>query len=156
MSVSVLSMSMSLDGYIADPNDHLGGDDGNRLHQWALTPDGELFRPSGPAGALLDEMNATGALLVRRRTAELVDHWSGDHRGRGIPIFVPSHHPPARHRCSAAPRRSQGSPFASQSSAPGVARQTSVACAAYSIASLSSPKPTYSARRGGSRFCPSR
>jgi hypothetical protein len=26
---------MSLDGYIADPNDFLGGDDGERLHKWA-------------------------------------------------------------------------------------------------------------------------
>jgi hypothetical protein len=30
MSASVLYMSMSLDGYIADPNDLLGGDDGHR------------------------------------------------------------------------------------------------------------------------------
>jgi hypothetical protein len=28
----VLYMSMSLDGYIADPNDFLGGDDDHRLH----------------------------------------------------------------------------------------------------------------------------
>jgi hypothetical protein len=27
-------MSMSLDGYIADPNDFLGGDDDHRLHNW--------------------------------------------------------------------------------------------------------------------------
>ena len=94
VSVSVLYMSMSLDGYIADANDQLGGDDGNRLHQWVVTPDGELFRPSGPAGDLIDEMNATGAVLVGRRTAELVDHWGGDHHGRGVPIFVPSHRPP--------------------------------------------------------------
>ncbi len=46
MSVSVLYMSMSLDGYVADPNDRLGGDDGNRLHDWFhFTPDGELVRP---------------------------------------------------------------------------------------------------------------
>jgi hypothetical protein len=32
VSPSVLYMSMSLDGYIADPNDQLGGEDGNRLH----------------------------------------------------------------------------------------------------------------------------
>ena len=32
MSVAVLDMSMSLDGYIADPHDFLGGDDGERLH----------------------------------------------------------------------------------------------------------------------------
>jgi hypothetical protein len=40
MSASVLYMSMSLDGYIADPNDRLGGDDGNRLHEWIALPTG--------------------------------------------------------------------------------------------------------------------
>lgn len=34
MSASVLFMSMSLDGYIADENDFLGGEDGQRLHEW--------------------------------------------------------------------------------------------------------------------------
>jgi dihydrofolate reductase len=94
MAASVLYMSMSLDGYIADPNDKLGGDDGNRLHDWGLTPDGEGFRSDGVAGQLLDEYNATGAVVVGRRTAEVVDHWGGDHHGRGVPIFVPSHRPP--------------------------------------------------------------
>ena len=47
MSVSVLDMSMSLDGYIADPNDFLGGDDGERLHKWA-GPEDESGPPSGP------------------------------------------------------------------------------------------------------------
>jgi dihydrofolate reductase len=91
----VLYMSMSLDGYIAGPNDEPGhgfGDDGDRLHNWFVTPDGEFFRPSGPAGQLIDEWNATGAVLVGRRTAEFVDHWGGDHHG--VPIFVPSHRPP--------------------------------------------------------------
>jgi dihydrofolate reductase len=92
MSVSVLYMSMSLDGYIADPNDRLGGDDGNRLHEWGLTPDGEGHRTDGPAGQLNDEVNATGAVLVGRRTAEIVDHWGGTHHS--VPIFVPSHRPP--------------------------------------------------------------
>ena len=95
MSVAVLYMSMSLDGYIAGPNDELGnglGDDGDRLHDWFVTPEGEFFRPSGPAGQLIDEWNATGAVLVGRRTAEFVDHWGGDHHG--VPIFVPSHRPP--------------------------------------------------------------
>lgn len=92
MSLAVLYMSMSLDGYIADPTDRLGGDDGNRLHAWFVTPNGAFFRPSGPAGDLIDEMNATGAVLVGRRTAEIIDHWGGDHHG--VPIFVPSHRPP--------------------------------------------------------------
>jgi dihydrofolate reductase len=96
MSSSVLYMSMSLDGYIAGPNDspdNPGGDDFDRLHEWAVT-DGRLVRPSGPAGQVVDEVNASGAVVVGRRTAEQVDHWGGDHHGWGVPIFVPSHRPP--------------------------------------------------------------
>jgi dihydrofolate reductase len=66
-------MSMSLDGYIAGPNDEPGnpsGDGFDRLHQWFVTSDGKFFRPSGLAGQLMDEWNATGAILVGRRTAE--------------------------------------------------------------------------------------
>jgi dihydrofolate reductase len=88
-------MSMSLDGYIAGPNDepgNPGGDDFDRLHEWFRSPDGEFFRPGGAVGELVDEGNASGAVLVGRRTAEQVDHWGGDHHG--MPIFVPSHRPP--------------------------------------------------------------
>jgi len=95
VSVSVLYMSMSLDGYIAGPNDepgNPGGDGFMRLHDWFVTPDGEFFQPSGPTGQLIDEINATGAVLAGRRTVEQVDHWGGDHHG--LPIFVPSHRPP--------------------------------------------------------------
>jgi dihydrofolate reductase len=89
-------MSMSLDGYIAGPNDepdNPGGDGFARLHEWISTPDGEYGRPGGPAGELFDEWNATGAVLTGRRTAEQVDHWGGDNHG-GVPIFVVSHRPP--------------------------------------------------------------
>ena len=88
MSLSVLDMSMSVDGYIAGPDDFLGGDDGERLHKWA----DEADKRPGPASELMAEMNAAGAVLVGRRTAELMDHWGGDHGG--LPIFVPSHRPP--------------------------------------------------------------
>ena len=87
MSTSVLDMSMSLDGYIADPGDFLGGEDGERLHKWA-----DAGGESGPAVQFQDEWNAAGAVLAGRRTAELMDHWGGDHGG--LPIFVPSHRPP--------------------------------------------------------------
>ncbi|MFI9848490.1 dihydrofolate reductase family protein [Nonomuraea sp. NPDC051941] len=96
MPSSVLYMSMSLDGYIAAPNDgpgNPGGDNFMRLHAWGLTPDGKQ-RTDGTAGKIFDEYNATGAIVVGRRTAEQVDHWGGDHHGRGVPIFVPSHRPP--------------------------------------------------------------
>lgn len=93
MSSSVLYMSMSLDGYIAgldDGPDNPGGGLVERLHQWGYTPDGEPHR-SGPAGELAEEMNATGAVLAGRRTAEQVDHWGGDHHG--MPVVVLSHRP---------------------------------------------------------------
>jgi len=92
---SVLYMSMSLDGYIAGPNDdpsNPGDDDFDRLHEWIPAVGGEDGRPSRRAGALVDEWNATGAVLAGRRTAEQVDHWGGDHHG--VPIFVPSRRPP--------------------------------------------------------------
>jgi len=95
MSASVLYMSMSLDGYIAGPNDepdNPGGDGFARLHEWMAPGGGELVRPSGPAGELMDEWDACGAIVAGRRTVEQVDHWAGDNRG--LPIFVPSHRPP--------------------------------------------------------------
>jgi dihydrofolate reductase len=94
MSSSVLLMSMSADGYIAGPNDepgNPGGDDFMRLHKWYEGPDGEFGRPEGPAGDIWDELNATGAVLVGRRTAEQVDYYGGNHHG--APIFVLSRRP---------------------------------------------------------------
>jgi len=96
MSASVLYMSMSLDGYIAAPNDkpgNPGGDGFMRLHEWYgdfTPPSGP--GPSGPSGEFIDEIKTTGAVLAGRRTVEQVDHWGGDNGGR--PIFVPSHRPP--------------------------------------------------------------
>lgn len=87
---------MSLDGYVAAPNDgpgNPGGDGFIRLHEWGLTPDGE-FRRSGPAGELLGEIEAAGAVVSGRRTAEQVDHWGGVHHGDGVPVFVVSNRPP--------------------------------------------------------------
>jgi dihydrofolate reductase len=94
LAASVLYMSMSLDGYIAGPNDepdNPGGDGFGRLHEWGFSPDGHP-RTSGPAGDLNAEIMATGAVVAGRRTVEQVDHWGGDHHG--MPIFVPSRRPP--------------------------------------------------------------
>lgn len=96
MSKSVLYMSMSLDGYIAGPNDspeNPGGDEFMRLHEWygfESTPPNT--KGSGWGAYFIDEGNATGAVLAGRRTVEQVDHWGGNHHG--VPIFVPSHRPP--------------------------------------------------------------
>jgi hypothetical protein len=76
MSQSVLSMSMSLDGYIAGPNDtpdNPGGDGFKRLHEWLgfasdPAPTTALQDPSGPGRQFLNEINATGAVLSGRNT----------------------------------------------------------------------------------------
>jgi dihydrofolate reductase len=98
VSASVLYMSMSLDGYIAGPNDepgNPGGDDFMRLHEWYgfasdPGPNAESIEPTSKQ--FLDEAKATGAVLAGRNTVEQVDHWGGDHHD-GVPIFVPSHRP---------------------------------------------------------------
>jgi dihydrofolate reductase len=87
MARSVLDMSVSVDGFVADANDYLGGEDGERLHAWAESKDS-----SRPVKQFEDEWKAAGAILAGRRTAELMDHWGGSHDG--LPIFVPSHRPP--------------------------------------------------------------
>ncbi|MBV9383302.1 MAG: dihydrofolate reductase family protein [Streptosporangiaceae bacterium] len=95
MSASVLYMSMSLDGYIAGPNDERdnpGGDGFSRLHEWYGDSQPSGAGPSKASAEFLDEMNAAGAVLAGRRTVEQVDHWGGD--VHGVPIFVPSHRPP--------------------------------------------------------------
>jgi hypothetical protein len=46
--VSVLYMSMSLDGYISDPDDFLGGDDGKHLHEWFAPAQKSSSRPGRP------------------------------------------------------------------------------------------------------------
>jgi len=101
MSKSVLYMSMSLDGYIAAPNDapgNPGGDDFMLLHEWyGFTgdpgPGAETTETPAMNRHFLDEGSRTGAVLAGRNTAEQADHWGGDHHG-GVPIFVPSHRPP--------------------------------------------------------------
>lgn len=96
MATSVLYMSMSLDGYIAGPNDepsNPGGDGFDRLHEWFhFGPDGKIGQLSEPAKQLVDQMNSYGAIVAGRRTVEQVDHWDGDRNG--VRIFVPSHRPP--------------------------------------------------------------
>jgi dihydrofolate reductase len=90
---------MSLDGFIAGPDDqgpHGLGLNGERLHAWLADGSGDdprAFRPSGVSGEIFDEVMATGAVLVGRRTFDLAGRWNGDHHDR-VPIFVPTHRAP--------------------------------------------------------------
>jgi dihydrofolate reductase len=93
MSKSVLTMSMSLDGYITGPDDGPGqglGAGGERLHEWLGEFDGTArgFDPPGASRSIFDELMATGAVVVGRKTFDYAGHWGGDHHG--VPIFVPT------------------------------------------------------------------
>jgi dihydrofolate reductase len=89
-------MSMSLDGFIAGPNDepdNPGGDGFMRLHEWyGFEPMSPNTKGTGWGAHFMSEINATGAVLAGRRTVEQVDHWGGNHHG--VPIFVPTHRSP--------------------------------------------------------------
>ena len=97
MAATVLYMSMSLDGFIAGPNEGPGnglGDGGHRLHEWALTGDEDAGgRLAGVNGQIYDEAMSTGAVAAGRRTFEWADGWGGDHHD-GVPMFIFSRHEP--------------------------------------------------------------
>lgn len=82
-------MSMSLDGYVAGPDDRPGqelGRGGGRLFNWLDDRDGP-----GPNGQVYREALSTGAVVSGRRTFELAGRWGGDHHD-GVPIHVLTHH----------------------------------------------------------------
>jgi dihydrofolate reductase len=95
MSATVLYMSMSLDGFVARPNE-----DPERLHDWLMTGAGaglddlETVRRSGGVnGKVLDELLSTGAVVAGRGTFEPAGGWGGDHHA-GVPIFILTRHDP--------------------------------------------------------------
>jgi dihydrofolate reductase len=105
MSSTVLYMSMSLDGFIAGPNegpDNPLGDGGHRLHEWGLGTEADqtehhaqaLDRLSGVDREVYDESPSTGAVLAGRGTFEPAGGWNGDHHD-GVPIFILSRHEPS-------------------------------------------------------------
>ncbi|UJA20720.1 dihydrofolate reductase [Thermoleophilia bacterium SCSIO 60948] len=102
MSKSILYMSMSLDGFIAGPNDTEAqglGTDGMVLHDWLnLSGSGTdlSFAPEGESRRIFDEMMSTGAVLTGRRTFDHGGHWDGDHHD-GVQIYVPTRDEPPEH-----------------------------------------------------------
>jgi dihydrofolate reductase len=93
-------MSMSLDGFIAGPND-----DVDQVFSWSNAGDTEYRPPGGSeeevfkvAPASADFMRETwpdfGAVIVGRRTFDLSQAWGGK-PPLGLPHIVVTHHPPA-------------------------------------------------------------
>jgi dihydrofolate reductase len=93
MGSVVIDMSMSLDGYIAAPNDNPEqglGEDGMRLHNWAFDDPSVFERLYG------DLLEETGAVIMGRRTYDnSIQEWGGKGPLGDVPCFVVTHRPPA-------------------------------------------------------------
>jgi dihydrofolate reductase len=106
MAKVLLDITMSLDGFIAGPNDSpehpFGLRGAERLHNWFLsgeTPNthNDFFKPSGRSVKVVDEMlTTTGAIITGRHMYDLVNGWGGSHTIRGVPVFVITHNLPER------------------------------------------------------------
>jgi dihydrofolate reductase len=95
MSATVLYMSVSLDGFIAGPNETYEnglGDGGHRLHEWLMS-DGDIdlgaLRKDGVNGQIVDEFMSSGAIVAGKGTFEPASGWGGDHHD-GVPIYIVS------------------------------------------------------------------
>ena len=93
-------ITMSMDGFVAGPNDRLG-DGGERLHYWHFggpftyedDARGTLGSPSEVDQEYLDGVfSPAGSWLVGRTMYDLADGW-GDDPGFGVPVFVVTHRP---------------------------------------------------------------
>ena len=92
-------LSMSLDGFIAGPNDgpeRIMGDGGEWILKWYFNGDTDYEMPNGrmtlkvsPASAeLLQEVHRTiGTLVSGRRTFDIANGWGGRHP-LDVPVFV--------------------------------------------------------------------
>ncbi|HLT18973.1 MAG TPA: dihydrofolate reductase family protein [Thermomicrobiales bacterium] len=98
-------LSMSLDGFIAGPNDSPSnplGDGGERLFAWYGSGNVEVTAPSGTMSARVSPESAAhlqeiypsfGALVTGRRTFDFTDGWGGLHPA-DVPVFVVTHEVP--------------------------------------------------------------
>jgi dihydrofolate reductase len=100
----LVGLSMSLDGFIAGPNDGPGnplGDGGARLFDWWSAgserpgPD-DRFKPPARSRGVVAEMFSCGAIITGRRTFDIAGGWGG-HHPLGAPFFLLTHEAPEHH-----------------------------------------------------------
>jgi dihydrofolate reductase len=103
MGKVILDISMSLDGFITGPNDNGTqplGKGGVAIQNWLFSGDqpsryNDFFRLSGTNREVFDSpIPNTGAMLVGRRTFDIVNGWEGNHPIQGVPIIVVTHEAP--------------------------------------------------------------
>lgn len=105
MSKVSFNMTMSLDGYVAGPNDgpqNPLGDGGEGLFTWYGSGDTEYKMPGGDwkfkvlaaSAALFDKaVKEVGVLVTGRRTFDIANAWGGQHP-LDVPIVVLTHRVP--------------------------------------------------------------
>jgi len=93
----ILDITMSLDGFIAGPNDP-----GKSLHHWLFNGDtpsayNDFFKLSKKSAKVLDKLiKTTGAIVTGRRTYDITNGWNGKHPFPGVPVFVMTSHVPEK------------------------------------------------------------
>jgi dihydrofolate reductase len=103
MSKVVFNNSVSLDGFVAGPNDSPEqplGEGGMRLFDWYFGGDTEVNIPGAPpmkmskqsAEAFQGGVKSIGAMICGRRMFDIAGAWGGT--PPGSPCFVVTHHPP--------------------------------------------------------------
>jgi dihydrofolate reductase len=101
MSKVLAGITISVDGYIAGPDDGPGkglGEGGERLHNWVFGgpwsyDDEARSAPTGEDAEWLEEaVSGVGAVVGGRWTYEAARHW-GDKNPWGVPFFIVTHRP---------------------------------------------------------------
>lgn len=102
MGKVITELSMSLDGFVAGPNDgpdNSLGDGGERLFQWYSSGDTAfplpgtdmVFKISRTSAELLrEEWGKVGAMVAGRRMFDIAHAWNGNPPGGG-PCFIVTH-----------------------------------------------------------------
>jgi len=94
---------MSLDGFIAGSNDSQKqplGERGDILQAWMFSGEetsrtNSFFKLSSIDKDVFDSASEkTGAMIVGRRTYDIVNGWGGNHPLENIPVFVLTHRIP--------------------------------------------------------------
>jgi len=104
MAKVTVALTVSLDGYIAGPNDGSElplGEGGAALFEWYFTGDTpsrhyDRFKLSKRSAEVFDAViDACGAVVTGRRTYDIAGAWGGDGPVPGRPLFVLTHSVPA-------------------------------------------------------------
>lgn len=106
MSKVVIDLGISLDGYIAGPDDDPG-----KVFDWYFSGDTPIpqyedaarhgaqvppFRLAARDAEVFQElMDNSGAVVTGRRTYDVSNGWNGDGPHPGVPLFVVTHDPPS-------------------------------------------------------------